>query len=394
MPTKLFSKSDVSVLFWNVDGLYSRIGNSRIIKFANADVHSTLVKHDIICLAETHCGPNDDVHLQGYQAFSNVRPKSSKAKKHSGGLVIYVKDSLRPGVKQLPVKNSEYMWIKLDKDFFNLECDIFLANVYLCPSNSSYASKTDNIIDLLESEIAELSKLGKILICGDFNARTNTAYDYCVSDDIDDVVKLPYNYIRDVPVPRNNLDNSPVNQHGESLLNLCKSTGIRIINGRLLGDSAGFYTCFSANGAPSVIDYMLISNEMLHTLTFLRVNDPTPYSIHNSLSLSMRTNPFRCPTKTTPKDSISSKFLWNTGDDIKLKLQIALPLTVEAITELTNSPPESTQESVDNFTDRITKVIKATSSKANIRTSRGATKRMKTKKKQTLVQWIMPKHEK
>ena len=89
----------VAVVFWNVDGLYSRTVNSRIIKFANADVHSTLVKHDIICLAETHCGPNDDVHLQGYQAFSNVRPKSSKAKKHSGGLVIYVKDSLRPGVK-------------------------------------------------------------------------------------------------------------------------------------------------------------------------------------------------------------------------------------------------------------------------------------------------------
>ena len=55
----------------------------------------------------------------------------------------------------------------------------------LCLSNSSYASKTDDIKDLLESEIAELSKICKVLICGDFYARTNTAYDYYISDDID-----------------------------------------------------------------------------------------------------------------------------------------------------------------------------------------------------------------
>ena len=129
-----------------------------------------------------------------------------------------------------------------------------------------------------------------------------------------------------------------------------------------------------------MIDYIVISNEILQTLPFFKVKDPTPYSIHNPFSLSMRTNPFKCSTKTTLNHSNSSKFMWNTGDYIKSKLQIASPLTVEAISELTNSTPESTQESVGNFTDTMTKVIKATSSKANIRTSRGTTKRMKTKK--------------
>ena len=42
------------------------------------------------------------------------------------------------------------MWIKLDKQFFKLENDIYLANAYICPRNSSYSSKTDDIIVLLE----------------------------------------------------------------------------------------------------------------------------------------------------------------------------------------------------------------------------------------------------
>ena len=177
------------------------------------------------------------------------------------------------------------MWIKLDKQFFKLENDIYLANAYICPRNSSYSSKTDDTIELLECDKASFSQSGKILLCGDFNARTNSACDYCVDDDIDDLLDLPCDYIQDVPLARNNADTSNVNLHGESLFNLCTSTGIGITNGRVIGDSTGFYTCLSPNGAPSVIDYMLASEEMFPIWQYFHVNDPTPHSIHNSLSL-------------------------------------------------------------------------------------------------------------
>ena len=111
------------------------------------------------------------------------------------------------------------MWIKLDKQF-KLQNDIYLANAYICQRNSSYSSKTDDTIELLECDIASFSQSGKIILCGDFNARTNSA---CVDDDIDDLLDLPYDYIQDVPLARNNADTSNVNLHGESLLNLCKS---------------------------------------------------------------------------------------------------------------------------------------------------------------------------
>ena len=365
---KISHKSDVSVLFWNIDGLYSRVGNLRVSKFSNDDVYNSLLKHDIICLAETHCGPKDDIDLEGYQVFPNFRPRSKNAKKHSGGLAIYVKNNLRQGIKILPTTNSEYMWIKLDKQFFKLENDIYLANAYVCPQNSSYSSKTDDIMELLERDIAHFSKLGKILLCGDFNARTNSACDYCVDDNIDDLLDLPYDYIQDVPLARNNADTSQVNQHGESLLNLCKSTGIRIINGRLIGDSTGFYTCLSPNGAPSVIDYMLASEEIFPILKFFHVNDPTPQSIHNSLSLSIKTSIFKLTTRDKPKTITPNKLIWNSGDEWKLTQQLKLPSTIEAILKLRNKDQNCTQEFVDGYVNDITAVITQVSQNANIRT--------------------------
>ena len=44
----------------------------------------------------------------------------------SGGMLILVKYELRPGIKYLEQKCSEYIWIKLCKDFFGVSNDIFL----------------------------------------------------------------------------------------------------------------------------------------------------------------------------------------------------------------------------------------------------------------------------
>ena len=69
--------------------------------------------------------------------------------------MIYVK------VSKLAYSHSDIVWIKIDKTFFHLKTDIFLAVVYFSPEHSSGAS--DNINDLyskLLNNIEFYSQLG------------------------------------------------------------------------------------------------------------------------------------------------------------------------------------------------------------------------------------------
>lgn len=52
-------------------------------------------------------------------------------------------------------------------------------------------------------------------------------------------------------MPRNNLE--LINNSGKILLNLCRESGLRILNGRTVGDLQGNFTCITYNGC-SVVD--------------------------------------------------------------------------------------------------------------------------------------------
>ena len=75
------------------------------------------------------------------------------------------------------------MWIKLEKNFFKFDSDIYLCFVYISPINSSFSGKNDDIFELLENDIANFSKTGYCLLFGDFNARTNIDCDH-IEDNI------------------------------------------------------------------------------------------------------------------------------------------------------------------------------------------------------------------
>ena len=137
----------------------------------------------------------------------NIRPKSPRATKHSGGIAICIKNTIRSGVTFLPLTNTEFMWFKLDKNFFNVKDDIFVACGYICPVGSSYSNKTDDIYELLESDIATYSKMGSCLLCCDFNARIATEPDFCESDNLDELLDIPYNYVQDIAGMRTGPEN-------------------------------------------------------------------------------------------------------------------------------------------------------------------------------------------
>ena len=108
--------------------------------------------------------------------------------------------------------------------------------------------------------------MGDVILCGDFNARCGTENDF-VSNDLDDFIPIDPNYVADNSRIRYSRD-SKLDSKGKELLDFCIGNNLRILNGRILGDSLGNFTCFNVHGQ-SVVDYVIASEEVLsHVLTF------------------------------------------------------------------------------------------------------------------------------
>jgi hypothetical protein len=92
------------------------------------------------------------------------------------------------------------------------------------------------IFDELENDVINFLSKGNTILLGDFNGRTSTL-NVSVSKDGN-------NYTNDLsddslqPKNRLNFDNT-INNHGLQLINICKNTDMRILNGRTKGDSLG-----------------------------------------------------------------------------------------------------------------------------------------------------------
>ena len=80
---------------------------------------------------------------------------------------------------------------------------------------------------------------------------------------------------------RNNYD-PQVNDHGKSLLDLCKTCDLRIVNGRTTGDTFGRITYHSPKGI-STVDYFIVRHEMLNLINNFIVKEPTIFSDHSQL---------------------------------------------------------------------------------------------------------------
>ena len=70
----------------------------------------------------------------------------------------------------------------------------------------------------------------KVLVGGDFNAYTNEEPDYIQFDTFDYIFD-EFDYVEDKEAPDcKNLDKRDTNAYGRALLDLCKSTTLRILN--------------------------------------------------------------------------------------------------------------------------------------------------------------------
>ena len=114
--------SFISICSWNVGGLISKTYNK--LKY-NAFIQE-ISPYDVVFLSETHIGNDVAVHLYGFQYISICR-SMSKNSRYYGGLAILIRNSVRKGIQILQNTSSEFQWVKLSKDFFNLNNDIVVS---------------------------------------------------------------------------------------------------------------------------------------------------------------------------------------------------------------------------------------------------------------------------
>ena len=85
-----------------------------------------------------------DIDINGYKCFNLYRNfQNRRANSCSGGIVLYIRDSISDGVKLVRNHYDSIIWIKLDKNFFNIESDIYIAGVYIWGENSPAYNSID-----------------------------------------------------------------------------------------------------------------------------------------------------------------------------------------------------------------------------------------------------------
>ena len=280
--------STIKVISWNIRGLRNKI--------LDEDTQSFLFKHDIILLTETH---NDQHSEEYYNCIPNFIYKDFPRKfKHknapncSGGIGVYIRKDIYPGI-ELSCKYECVIWLKLKQAYFHLPQDKHIACVYFSPHDSTYIHNTDartDYFNILSEEIS--SKSSSVFICGDLNARTGK-----LSDNID-IVTGSDGPLADIIQPEfttdiqamSNLENrytkdTGINEYGKTLIDMCKYTGIRIMNGRLGNEQdTGDFTCYKSNGGASIVDYLLCRPQDMRHVQSLILHAKRPESDHRPLA--------------------------------------------------------------------------------------------------------------
>ena len=154
-----YKLSEIGICSYNIHGIYQNINNFRYNKLNYPFVQQLFDKYKIIGLIETHHEQDNigDLNVNNFHCHSKCRRKSKKkGNKPSGGLAVYIQNSIKPGVKIVSRSGSETIWIKLDADFFNLKRDLYCCFVYAAPTNSPYLKRLD-IVFLKISQLRLLS---------------------------------------------------------------------------------------------------------------------------------------------------------------------------------------------------------------------------------------------
>ena len=168
------------------------MNNTAFNKLSDIDFVRVIKRMDLFCLSETHVGPDLNIALDNYYVYKSCREISAN-NRFFGGLCIFISNFIRKGIKVIRNNHQDIVWLKIRKDFFKLDKDLYICFTYISPSNSSYYRNNDtdseSVFDLIKQDCAEFMVTGNVMIMANFNAHVpHNSLDFIVDDDFDNHV--------------------------------------------------------------------------------------------------------------------------------------------------------------------------------------------------------------
>ena len=317
-------KPDIKIAAWNIHGLNQD-------KLSDVLLGPFLKTFDIICLTETWSEPNQSFNIENYEYFSFARQyKHSRAWRPAGGQGIFVHKRIKEGVELVKNCDDIIVWITLKRSFFNILNDVAIGSIYIYPEGSLCTDEDQ--FDIIQRDLWNLPSDVDYLLIGDTNSRTNLEVDWIEEMNGNDgplsnlVDNNPYNqesvfnYLKERDMfDRKSLDRRPINKHGSSLINLCKTNNLFILNGRFNIQDLGFHSRIDTTGS-SLVDLVLTTPNTHKLINDFKIGQKYPESDHLPVLLSLKLNPKTSEIKCASVNwAPMFKFIWQKPDLERLK---------------------------------------------------------------------------
>lgn len=186
------------------------------------------------------------IDLEKYQWIGRER-KNQKSCSGDGGIGFLINKRIGKVEEVRQSKNNEILWIKITG-----KTELYLAVIYMTPEGSSRENDSLQTLLELENDILEFSKLARVVVMGDFNARIGNL----------ESTVLVRGERR--TFSRKNLDNnfkgSQVREQGRKIVESMNACNMVILNGI---EQEAEFTCISTSKGQSVIDYVVVQDKLM-----------------------------------------------------------------------------------------------------------------------------------
>ncbi len=192
------------------------------------------------------------------------------------------------------------------------------------------------------------------------------------------LAKTPPSLTKNLP-PRNNLDQA-VNKTGRELVQLCRASGLYILNGRIRGDSLGRFTCRSGLGA-SVVDYTITDMDPSSFSAFTVIQQ-TLLSNHNQTNIYIKTHhtPEQNQLETCKLYQVQQRYKWTSDSADKFTQALNSEELKNLFTIFMNKTFETTKDGVNSATNEINYIFKEAAHLSELKKAKNTLRKKKSQK--------------